>query len=172
MTHCGPCADHRSIESFPKTYLISFHTWGATFSFQALQNGESVKVNVIVLLSDITIRLSSVKHCTDVLKASVKIKHSHRLLLSLIAEISKFTVIKSDILTFSPFGPGLPCNKANKSVNQRPSNEHANKKYIHNYFRGNISGYSTLRPSNPGRPCKPASPFVLDREKSDLETML
>ncbi len=109
---------HRSRESFPKTYLISFHPWGATFSFPTLQHGERESESTCHCPADVSItlhiKLSSVKHCTDVLNASFRMKHSHCLLISFMLT-SELTVIQSNILAFSPFDPGLPCNKRRKN---------------------------------------------------------
>lgn len=47
----------------------------------------------------------------------------------LYSKITEFTVIKSNILAFSPLGPGLPCNKRKDLIAQKSTNEHAKNIY-------------------------------------------
>ncbi len=128
---------HRSRESFPKTYLISFHPWGATFSFPTLQHGEREREWKYMSLSCWCIYNTSHQafFCETLYWCFKRIIQDET--LSLFAD--KLHVDNS--LSFSQiYLPFLllilvfPAIKEER-INHWPSNEHINKKYIHNNFR-------------------------------------
>lgn len=53
----------------------------------------------------------------------------------LYSKMTEFIVIKSNILAFSPLGPGLPCSKRRDLIAQKSTNKHAKKKIYANIIK-------------------------------------